>query len=280
MKLIPLTLCIMAQKPFHTEGFCYEVKEDGHRIAIYKDGSDLQVIARSGMNRTERYKKLIEPFRKLPASQAVLDCEAVGYDENGVSHINLVGKNTKLVLFDIPIFDRDLRQEPLRVRREFLEDATNHIQGEFSLVERLSPNGIEASKIALKRGCEGIIAKDEQSFYTGTRYSRWIKWKVSQQKEFTVVGYQESPNRVGFASLLLVNSDGVYVGRVGTGFTQQDLDSISSNFKPSRSTMVRDSSGSSFLGLGIMVKPFSVKVAYQEIGSGGHLRFPVFLNVV
>ena len=59
-----------------------------------------------------------------------------------------------------------------------------------------------------------------------TRARSWVKVKHEDTDEFVIVGYGPRGSRVGFGSLLLATPDkeGLrYVGRVGTGFDDENL---------------------------------------------------------
>ncbi len=93
-------------------------------------------------------------------------------------------------------------------------------------------HGIEYYQAAVKKKLEGIIAKRKGSTYQpGTRSPDWLKIKQVKTCECVVFGYTEGAgNREEtFGALLLgLYDEGnpVYVGRVGTGFSDQDLSRI------------------------------------------------------
>ena len=82
-------------------------------------------------------------------------------------------------------------------------------------------------------GLEGIVAKERgSSYYPGRRSSVWLKIKVRQTTECTIIGYTEGKgNRAStFGSLHLARQEGErfeYVGKVGTGLDDKLLKSIS-----------------------------------------------------
>jgi bifunctional non-homologous end joining protein LigD len=57
------------------EGWLHEVKLDGYRFQVVKDGDGVRLYSRSGAEYTERLPRMAEAFAKLPASAAVLDGE-------------------------------------------------------------------------------------------------------------------------------------------------------------------------------------------------------------
>lgn len=93
---------------------------------------------------------------------------------------------------------------------------------------------------ALAKGLEGIVAKKMDSPYrSGGRSSEWLKVKNVQSADCIVVGYTrgEGNRKDRFGALLLGLYDGenlVYVGRVGTVFTEKTLRELMDTFLPIR----------------------------------------------
>jgi bifunctional non-homologous end joining protein LigD len=55
----------------------HEVKYDGHRLRLKRDGARLRLITRDGNDCTARYPWFVEPARKIRPKQFVLNGEAV-----------------------------------------------------------------------------------------------------------------------------------------------------------------------------------------------------------
>src|SRR4029077_17944584 len=62
-------------RPPQGDDWIHEVKLDGYRAQVTKDGARVRVFTRSGAECTERLLRLVEAFAGLPASSAVLDGE-------------------------------------------------------------------------------------------------------------------------------------------------------------------------------------------------------------
>jgi bifunctional non-homologous end joining protein LigD len=81
-------------------------------------------------------------------------------------------------------------------------------------------------------GLEGVIGKRRDSTYLpGRRTKSWLKVKHLRMQEVVVGGWRPGSgnraSRVGSLLLGIPDGDGLrYVGRVGTGFSQRDLDAI------------------------------------------------------
>ncbi len=101
---------------------------------------------------------------------------------------------------------------------------------------RLATNGLEAFRIARRRGYEGLVAKDLSAPYVEARSTKWLKVKVHQEDEFVIAGYTKpAGSREHLGALLLgaYDNDALhYVGKVGTGFDQKTLAELYRKFQP------------------------------------------------
>jgi bifunctional non-homologous end joining protein LigD len=81
------------------------------------------------------------------------------------------------IAFDVlELGGRDLRREPLKERRLVLEGLTAG-QDLIRPARRLSSNGLRAWAQAIHGGCEGMVAKDQESRYVPGRTLRWLNVK-------------------------------------------------------------------------------------------------------
>src|SRR5260370_22939925 len=232
-------LATLVPRPFHKPNWVYEEKYDGIRILAYKEGSKLSLITRNDIDRVGDFPNLAAAIRHLKTSTLLLDGEVVAVDQENVSRFQLLQQRSgeaKYAVFDCLFANgRDLRAEPLSVRRKSLRNAIE--TGNVLLIaERLAENGLEAYRLAKRRGFEGVVAKDASSPYVEGRSRYWLKVKIRKDEEFIVGGYTApAGSRKYFGALLLgAYEKGVlrYVGKVGTGFNKKTLSSLFRKFKP------------------------------------------------
>jgi bifunctional non-homologous end joining protein LigD len=148
---------------------------------------------------------------------------------------------------------------------------------------RMPDNGLEAYKIAKKKGYEGIVAKDLSSPYIESRSTKWLKVKVHQEEEMVIGGFTKPEgSRRYFGALLLgayENGKLRYVGKVGTGFNENTLASLYRKFKPlvqSKPPFVDPPREKDM----IYVRPKLVaQISFQEWTADRKLRQPVFLGL-
>lgn len=219
------------------EGWQFEIKWDGYRVFAHIEDGRCEFISRGGneIELKDLAKKVLKAFPRT----CILDGEIVVLDEKGRSNFSqlqnsLSGDRSQVqfVAFDIiKLEDQDLRELPLSQRRAILDQTWNQVQGAF-----VSPLVLGSPKSVYQSACElnleGIVAKRVQSKYSGKRTSDWIKVKCRRSVEANVVGFtllEGSQDSVG--ALLLADSKGSYIGRVGTGFSAQVRRDLRLNLK-------------------------------------------------
>jgi bifunctional non-homologous end joining protein LigD len=236
----------------------------------------------------------------LQPSTLLLDGEVSVFDREGVSRFQLLqnlgeGKSV-FAVFDCLYKDgRDLRRRPLSERRLALEESLgpnklrskiqNKVPANKVIVpsSRLASDGLEAYRLALKGKFEGLVAKDLSSPYVEGRSNFWLKVKVHQEDEFVIGGYTEpSGSRSHFGALLLGAYDRGklhFVGKVGTGFNQENLGMLFKQFRP----LVRQQSP--FVNpprerdVTFLAPKLVAQISYQEWTADKKLRQPVFLGL-
>jgi bifunctional non-homologous end joining protein LigD len=279
-------LATLVEAPFRNPNWVFEEKYDGVRILAYKEGSQVSLISRNAIDRTDRYPEIAAAIGRLKAETIALDGEIVVFDAKKVSRFQLLqqGKGRpQYAVFDcLYINGKDLRKEPLSERRAALERVVT-ASSPLLLSARLSPDGVKAFQIASRRGYEGVVAKNLASGYVQGRSREWLKVKVHQQDEFVIGGFTEpTGSRKHFGALMLgVYSQGLlrYVGKVGTGFDARTLDSLYRMFhglireKSPFSPEVRER-GATFLSPQLVAQ-----VSFTERTSDGKLRHPVYLGL-
>src|SRR5690242_17917868 len=105
----------------------HEIKYDGYRLRVERDGDRVRLITRGGYNWTDRYPWIVEAARKVRQKRFVLDGEAVVLGVDGVSDFNALHSHrhdheVQFCAFDILIEgDDDVRKLPLSMRKTNLQ---------------------------------------------------------------------------------------------------------------------------------------------------------------
>src|SRR5579864_510056 len=118
-------LATLVREPFDAPGWVYEEKYDGYRILAYKEGGRVTLLSRNEKERTATFSNVAKAVGTLPVDTALLDGEVVSFDRRNVSRfqrLQNLESEPRYAVFDCLYLDgRDLRAEPLAVRREALE---------------------------------------------------------------------------------------------------------------------------------------------------------------
>jgi bifunctional non-homologous end joining protein LigD len=280
-------LATLVPAPFHLPGWVYEEKYDGIRIIAYKQGKRVRMLTRNDLDRTTHFPGIAEAISRLPNETLILDGEAVAFDAHGVSRFQLLQRGNlslRYALFDCLFRDGvDLRSRPLADRRQELEEVVRTPSDLLFISRRLSSNGLDAYRVAKRKGFEGIVAKDIDSPYEERRSRKWLKVKVHQEEEFVIGGFTAPAGARKHLGALLLGAysgkDLSFVGKVGTGFDTHTLADLAAVFRP----------------LGRNTPPFSnpprdkdvtwleprlvAQIAFQEWTADLKLRQPVFLGL-
>jgi bifunctional non-homologous end joining protein LigD len=178
-------------RPFDRHGWVYEEKVDGWRVLAYKDAAGVRLMSRNGRDLTRRFAELAAAVAELEPPTLILDGEIAVFDSRLLSRFEWIRARPKdetatpptLIAFDcLYARGKDLRERPLRVRRNVLEEI---VDGQHLVLpaRRLADNGLEAWGQVLDRGYEGMVGKDDASPYREGRTLAWLKVKVPRYRE-------------------------------------------------------------------------------------------------
>jgi bifunctional non-homologous end joining protein LigD len=233
----------------------YEIKWDGVRAIAYSEPGRLRFQARSGADITGRYPELSKLNRALSSHSAILDGEVVAFGEDGRPsfealqrrmHVTAESSVRRLakalpvtyVIFDLLWLDgHSLMAQPYSERRELLTALA--LDGDrWRTPEPVVGNGAQVLAVSAEQGLEGVIAKRLDCPYEpGRRANGWVKIKNVQREELVIGGWLpgEGRRRERIGALLMgVREEGKlrYSGRVGTGFTDAELDRLAALLGP------------------------------------------------
>lgn len=276
--------------PPRPEDWLYELKFDGYRLLARLDGDRINLYTRNGHDWSAKLPHLVQAFGELPAKCAWVDGEAVVLNERGVPDFQALqnafdGESTGGIVFyafDLPfIGGRDLRREPLHVRRALLKQLMDTARDDhlrFSAAFDEAPSDLVAS--ACKMGLEGIIAKRRSAPYVSRRADTWLKIKCGRRQEFVIVGYTAPQGgREGLGALLLAVHDDSgalrYAGKVGTGFDRQGLIALKEKLARIQ-TDARPVAGGQGSGVQWVTPKLIAEVSFGDWTRAGHVRHAVF----
>ena len=283
-------LATLVKEPFRQLGWVYEEKYDGFRILAYKEGRKVTLLSRNAKDRTAHFQSIANAVGALKPETLLLDGEVVAFDRRRVSRFQLLqnlAENLHFAVFDCLYIDgRDLRRQALQSRRTELEKVLGKPAGKQPTLfcsARLSGDGLKAYAIAKRKGFEGVVAKDESSLYIPGRSSKWLKFKVKLEDEFVIAGYTAPAGaREHFGALLLAAYEGdqlLYVGKVGTGFSQEVLAKLFRKFQALVRSKAPVANPPRERDVTWLTPRLVAQIAYGEWTDDRKLRQPVFLGL-
>lgn len=244
-KLPRPVLATLARKPPDGPGWIHEIKFDGYRVMARVEEGEIRLVTRNGHDWTRRFPELAAHLEKLPVERALLDGEVVALIRDGTSSFGKLqeilnsGNTDRLVyqVFDLlHLNGYALDEVPLIARKralaQLIEAAGFDAGGTVRYTDHVEARGAVFFEQACRLGLEGIISKRSASRYRSGRGKEWLKMKCgARDAEFVVGGFTDPGGaRSGFGSLLLGaygdNGELVYAGRVGTGFSERQLQAL------------------------------------------------------
>jgi bifunctional non-homologous end joining protein LigD len=244
------------QLPDEDDGWAYEIKWDGVRAIAYSQPGELRLESRNLKDITDTYPELFAMNAALGSHRAVLDGEIVAFDDDGHPSFEAlaqrmhtasraksrkVAKGTPVtyVIFDLLWLDgHSLMGAPYGERRTQL--AALALSGEsWQTPEHILGEGKALLAATAEQGLEGVVAKRLDSLYQpGARTREWVKVKRVARQELVVGGWMPGKGKrsdsIGALLGGVYEPDGQlrYVGRVGSGFSDSELQRLSGLLAP------------------------------------------------
>jgi DNA ligase-1 len=281
-----------------------EWKFDGSRVQIHWGNGVLKIYSRKLENVTNALPEIVEEVKRNVKEGVILDGEVIAVKDGRpmpFQHVlrrfrrkhdvlKMVEKiPLQLYVFDVLYANGEVIDMPLKERRNILKEYVNEserlkiaeqiITDEKGTIERIFNEAVNA-------GHEGVMLKNPNSPYIpGKRGKHWLKLKsVMETLDLVVVGGEWGEGKRShlissyeLACLDTTTGKLLKVGRVATGFTDEDLEELTEIFK--QIIVYRHGKIVEFL------PKYVFEVAYQEIQkspkyeSGYALRFPRFIRL-
>jgi len=244
-------LARVAPKSFSDKDWIFEIKWDGFRAIAYVE-EPYSLKSRNGKELKHNFPEL-EELNKL-SGNVVVDGEIVVMREGKPDFQALLERGQAVspneiqrqaqrapaiyVVFDILEKDGNpLTKLPLMERKKILKASLKEGKNVL-LSDFIEEKGEVYYKLVLDKGLEGVMAKKKESYYEeGLRTGSWLKIKKLRTCDCIIFGYTKGADsrEKTFGALLLglYDTDGkpVYVGKVGTGFTQEMLGILTDKFE-------------------------------------------------
>ncbi len=246
---VPPMLATPSGLPPDEGGWAFEMKWDGIRAIAYIEGGRVRLLTRNDRDVTGTYPEVRLLGEQLGTTQAILDGEIVAFDKDGRPSFGRLQQRMGVsspaqarrlaatdpvvyIIFDLLHLEgQSTLALPYTARRELLADL--ELSGPaWQTPAALEGEGEDLLAATREQGLEGVVAKRMDSDYQpGRRSQAWLKIKNVSTQEVIIGGWHPGEGRradtIGSLLLGVPDEDGLrYVGKVGTGFSQQTLQDL------------------------------------------------------
>jgi DNA ligase-1 len=267
-----------------------EPKLDGERIIAMREGDNINLWTRRHIESSYKFPEIVLDLKtNVNGDNWILDGELTvsgGFRKllkrnvEDKLKISLLSKKLPGMfnVFDIlELSGENLTLKPLVQRKKLL--LKNVHSGEHM---RIVPFQIETSekvrehfKKALDEGFEGLVLKKGDSIYQpGKRSAEWLKIKREETIDVNVIGATQSTGSIPFGALIL-EKDGRYFGKVGTGFSDKDRKKILEYLEKNKADI--DIPLSSKIDVLLTTRPLPAEIKANEVVKGKP-RAPVWVR--
>jgi len=244
-----------------------QLKIDGYRAMVHvketNAGQEISVYSRRMNEITESVPELTEV--DWPAGEYILDGEVIAQTGSYSDTSARIGRKAENVdreiEMDYAVFDtivyagENMWQQPYKKRHGRLESLDLNTGPNVQRVA-VYEDVEEAKDFAAELGEEGVIVKDWESEYEfDQRSASWQKCKMDDESvDLKIAGFEEGEGKASGT----LGRVGVYVGNSGSGFTDEQRDTIWNN-------------QSEWMGR-------CVEIEARGLGTENKLRMPIFVK--
>jgi bifunctional non-homologous end joining protein LigD len=182
-EFVPPCVPTRAVKPPAGPEWVHEIKHDGYRLQVRRNGDVVRLFTRKGYDWSDRYPAIAVAAMKLRATSFTLDGEAVVCGPDGVAIFDALHRRgtvgeAMLYAFDLLELDgEDLRPLPLSDRKKRLARLLGKRRLGIVLSEHTDEDGAAIFRQACQMGLEGNVSKRLSAPYRSGPSRDWIKVK-------------------------------------------------------------------------------------------------------
>ena len=269
-----------------------EPKYDGQRLIAEYDGKKMKLWTRRHLEVAKKFPELTGSLVKnVKSDRWILDGEItvpgglaklINRNAEDDLRIRILSKKLPATfhIFDIMEYNgENLLKHPLIERKRILLAAVKpdeHLQiVPFKKVDNSSIK--EHFKGYTDMGHEGAILKNVQSKYEpGKRTGQWIKIKREDTIDVYIIGATKSES-IPFGALVM-ERNGEFFGKVGTGFSEQDRRDILNMLKENKAPLHVPVPPEIEKQILITTKPLAAEIRVNELIRGRSPRAPVWVR--
>jgi bifunctional non-homologous end joining protein LigD len=138
---------VLASKPPSGAGLVHEIKHDGYRMIVHRDGAAVRLYSRNANDWTARLRAIADGAGRIKAKSFTIDGEAVVAGPDGLSRFEELSRreaarNAILYAFDLIELDgEDLRKRSFLDRKAALSSLLDGVKAGILLNEHIAEDG-------------------------------------------------------------------------------------------------------------------------------------------
>jgi bifunctional non-homologous end joining protein LigD len=172
---------VLRLKPPAGTDWVHEIKHDGYRMIVHRDGPTVRLYSRNACDWTVRLSAIAAAAEMIKAKSFTIDGEAVVLRPDGLSRFEELSRREAartaiLYAFDLIEHDgEDLRDRPFLDRKAALARLLRDAKDGILLNEHIAEDGLTVFAHACQLGAEGIVSKKVDGTYRSGPCRVWIK---------------------------------------------------------------------------------------------------------
>ena len=162
----------------------HEIKHDGYRLMVRRDGSRVRCFTRNGHDWADRFRAIVDAASRIKASSFLIDGEVVIARDDGTPDFHALRsqcRGSEAVLYAFDLIEHggdDLRALPLIQRKRRLARLIGKAKRRaIRFNEHLTGDGPTVFEHVCRMGLEGIVSKRTDAPYRSGPSRTWVKTK-------------------------------------------------------------------------------------------------------
>ena len=163
----------------------HEVKHDGYRLMVRRDGDRVRCFTKNGHDWADRFSSIVHAACGIAFDSFLIDGEAVILNGDGTPNFQALrgrGRSSEVILVGFDLLEqngRDLRDLPLIKRKRQLKKLLERTKKWRAIQygQHLNGDGPAIFAHVCRMGLEGIVSKRTDAPYRSGPSKSWLKVK-------------------------------------------------------------------------------------------------------
>lgn len=173
-----------AARPPSGRDWVHEIKHDGYRLMVRRDGARVRCFTKGSYDWADRFPAIVDAALRIKATSFLIDGEVTILRDDGTPDFRAPrskrrGQEALLFAFDLIEHDgEDLRRLPLLDRKRRLKRLLGRAKRRsVQYVEHLTGDGPTVFAHVCRTGLEGVVSKRTDAPYRSGLSRMWVKVK-------------------------------------------------------------------------------------------------------